>query len=180
MSNRISEIVDEIQYRHKLTHEQIANKIGYSRPYFTDAFKKGTSKKLIIALEKSFPEIVQNVLSEDAPTYQQKRLQSKLNGSREDVPVYNGSTTLGNITLFSDENKEQIAALAGIDKKLTCHVSRHTFANQMFQEFGVEGIGLISRALGHTTEATTRNYVLPLANEGISKKVSEFYSKIKK
>ena len=107
MSNRISEIVDEIQYRHKLTHEQIANKIGYSRPYFTDA-------------------------------------------------------------------------LAGIDKKLTCHVSRHTFANQMFQEFGVEGIGLISRALGHTTEATTRNYVLPLANDGISKKVSEFYSKIKK
>ena len=50
----------------------------------------------------------------------------------------------------------------------------------MFQEFGVEGIGLISRALGHTTEATTRNYVLPLANDGISKKVSEFYSKIKK
>ena len=111
MSNRISEIVDEIQYRQKLTHEQIANKIGYSRPYFTDALKKGTSKKLIIALEKSFPEIVQNVLSEDAPTYQQKRLQSKLNGSREDVPVYNGSTTLGNITLFSDENKEQIATL---------------------------------------------------------------------
>lgn len=127
MSNRISEIVDEIQYRQKLTHEQIANKIGYSRPYFTDALKKGTSKKLIIALEKSFPEIVQNVLSEDAPTFQQKRLQSKLNGSREDVPVYNGSTTLG-----------------------------------------------------HTTEATTRAYVLPLANDGISKKVSEFYSKIKR
>lgn len=50
----------------------------------------------------------------------------------------------------------------------------------MFQEFGMEGIGLISRALGHTTEATTRAYVLPLANDGISKKVSEFYSKIKK
>lgn len=59
MSNKISEIVDEIQFRHKLTQEQIAKRIGYSRPYFTDAVKKGTSKKLISALSKEFPETVQ-------------------------------------------------------------------------------------------------------------------------
>jgi len=165
----------------KLSQAEMADILGVSQQVYSN-IEAGKVKKVSAEVAKKYQDwaVTNNLVEEPTLTYQKSRLQSKLNGSREDVPVYNGSTTLGNITLFSDENKEQIAALAGIDKKLTCHVSRHTFANQMFQEFGMEGIGLISRTLGHTTEATTRNYVLPLANEGISKKVSEFYGKIKR
>ena len=43
----------------------------------------------------------------------------------------------------------------------------------------MEGIGLISRTLGHATEATTRSYVLPLANDGINKKSVSFIVRLR-
>ena len=60
MSNQIQKLVDRIQFELKLTHEQIAADIGYSRPYFTNALKKGTSKKLINALRETYNKRLQN------------------------------------------------------------------------------------------------------------------------
>jgi len=48
-SNILILIVDDIQYRLKLTHEDIAARLGYTRPYFTTALKKGGSDKLLKA-----------------------------------------------------------------------------------------------------------------------------------
>jgi len=126
------ELQDKIAYlkgaRIIKTLQDVANKTDYSKGTVS-AYVSGKtrpSKDFLTKFEDSYPEL-KNFVMGGQLTYQQKRHENKLNGNREDVPVYNGSTTLG-----------------------------------------------------HTTEATTRAYVLPLANDGISKKVSEFYSKIKK
>ena len=106
----------------------MADILGVSQQVYSN-IEAGKVKKVSAEVAKKYQDwaITNNLVEEPTLTYQKSRLESKLNGSREDVPVYNGSTTLG-----------------------------------------------------HTTEATTRVYVLPLANDGISKKVSEFYSKIKR
>lgn len=112
----------------KLSQAEMADILGVSQQVYSN-IEAGKVKKVSAEVAKKFQDwaVTNNLVEEPALTYRQSRHESKLNGNREDVPVYNGSTTLG-----------------------------------------------------HTTEATTRAYVLPLANDGISKKVSEFYSKIKR
>lgn len=112
----------------KLSQAEIADILGVSQQVYSN-IEAGKVKKVSAEVAKKYQDwaVTNNLVEEPTLTYRQSRHESKLNGNREDVPVYNGSTTLG-----------------------------------------------------HTTEATTRAYVLPLANDGISKKVSEFYSKIKR
>jgi integrase len=52
---------------------------------------------------------------------------------------------------------KEIAKLCGIDKTLTFHMSRHTFASQVCLSQGVP-IESVSRMLGHTDIATTQRY----------------------
>jgi integrase len=52
---------------------------------------------------------------------------------------------------------KQIAKLCGIDRILTFHVGRHTFATQVCLSQGVP-IESVSRMLGHTDIATTQRY----------------------
>lgn len=110
------ELQDKIAYlkgaRIIKTLQDVANKTDYSKGTVS-AYVSGKtrpSKDFLTKFEDSYPEL-KNFVMGGQLTYQQKRHENKLNGNREDVPVYNGSTTLGNITLFSDENKEQIATL---------------------------------------------------------------------
>lgn len=63
MSNELGEIIDEIKFRNKLTIEDIAFRIGYSRAHLTKIKNKGGSKKAIEALAKEFPEITQSVIN---------------------------------------------------------------------------------------------------------------------
>ena len=55
-----------------------------------------------------------------------------------------------------NKNLKVLAALAGIDKPLTCHIARHTFAT-MSLENGIP-IETVSKVLGHTQLKTTQIY----------------------
>lgn len=52
---------------------------------------------------------------------------------------------------------KEIAVLCGINKPLTCHVARYTFATTVTLQNGVP-IEPISRMLGHTNIRTTQIY----------------------
>lgn len=55
-----------------------------------------------------------------------------------------------------NEYLAEIADLCGIDKKLTTHISRHTFANVYLNAGG--DINILARILGHSTVNSTRKY----------------------
>jgi site-specific recombinase XerD len=52
---------------------------------------------------------------------------------------------------------KEVAKLCGIDKALSFHQSRHTFASQVCLSQGVP-IESVSKMLGHTDIATTQRY----------------------
>jgi integrase len=62
-------------------------------------------------------------------------------------------TSLTNINL----TLKKMAKLCGIDKTLSFHASRHTFASQVCLSQGVP-IESVSQMLGHTDIATTQRY----------------------
>lgn len=61
MSNEADKLISEIQYKTGLSLEEIADKIGYSRPYLNNVKLKGGGKKVIGVLREKFAEILQNV-----------------------------------------------------------------------------------------------------------------------
>lgn len=72
-----------------------------------------------------------------------------------------------------NEYLKEIAAIAGIDKNLTMHLARHTFATTITLSNGVP-IETVSKMLGHTKLATTQIYAKVLEN-----KVSADMNKLK-
>ena len=61
---------------------------------------------------------------------------------------------------------KEIADVCGIEKNLTCHVARHTFATLMLS-LGVS-MESVSRMLGHTNIKTTQIYAR-ITNQKVSK-----------
>lgn len=61
MSNTLSDLIDEIQFKSKKTLEEIADIIGYSRPHLNKQKLKGDNKKLEGILREKFKNILQNV-----------------------------------------------------------------------------------------------------------------------
>ena len=70
---------------------------------------------------------------------------------------------------------KEIADVCGIEKNLTCHVARHTFATLMLN-LGVS-IESVSRMLGHTNIKTTQIYAR-LSIERIGKEMNELSDKL--
>ncbi len=64
MSNKLRDIVYEIQYKLDLTLEQVAEKIGYDRTYLSKAINKGVEGKLLATLKRVFAD----VLDKEKPT----------------------------------------------------------------------------------------------------------------
>ena len=62
---------------------------------------------------------------------------------------------------------KEIADLCGIEKELTFHIARHTFATTILLSNGV-AMESVSKMLGHTNIKTTQHYAKIL-----NKKVSE-------
>jgi site-specific recombinase XerD len=56
-----------------------------------------------------------------------------------------------------NEYLKEIAALCGINKSMTCHVARHTFATKITLQNGVP-IETVSKMLGHINIRTTQIY----------------------
>ncbi len=60
MVNRVNEILDIIQYKKKYTMEDIASEIGVTRQALYDARRKGTSRKILFALENKYSDILKD------------------------------------------------------------------------------------------------------------------------
>lgn len=74
MSNKLKEIIYEIQYKQNLTLEEIAKKIGYAPTYLSKAMNKGVEGKLLAALLSEFSGILDKAkpkvsLSDKAQVY---------------------------------------------------------------------------------------------------------------
>ena len=83
MTNKIENIVKEIQFKTDQSLEQIAATIGYSRPHLNKAKNSGVEGKVLEALKNKYKEILQNV-----PTpYTEQRLKQK-NADKADVLDY--------------------------------------------------------------------------------------------
>jgi len=66
LSNQLTILLDEIQFRKNITLEEIAETIGYSRPYLTSAKNSGReNKKLIGIIKETYSEILQNGTGKD-------------------------------------------------------------------------------------------------------------------
>lgn len=63
--NKLREIVKEIQYKKKMTVEQVAESIGYSRVHLTKEMKKGENGPLLKLLLDKHGDILQNVSREE-------------------------------------------------------------------------------------------------------------------
>jgi len=73
-----------------------------------------------------------------------------------------------------DENNTEIADICGIEKNLTCHIARHTFATTVTLTNGVP-IKTVSKMLGHKNLQTTQIY-----SKVIDKKIAEDMGALKK
>ena len=100
MSKALRDIIAEIQFRLKLTQEEIAERIGYSRPYLTNAIKNNSTGKILDTINREFSEILQYVpreteASEPEPTYIARRRDSKLKSSPFLVPFVSRKAQAG-------------------------------------------------------------------------------------
>lgn len=73
---------------------------------------------------------------------------------------------------------KRVAILAGINKVITFHIARHTFAQLMKEHQASKGqsnIYIIQQALGHADVRTTQIYLDSLEDEAVNKEVEEMF-----
>lgn len=97
------------------------------------------------------------------------------------IEKYRGETLDGKLfpmmrNLVLNKHLKEIAKECGIDRNLTYHQSRHTFASVVCISQGVP-IESVSRAMGHKNISTTQHYA-KVTNEKISQDVDAFSSAI--
>jgi DNA-binding XRE family transcriptional regulator len=93
-----------------LNQSEMADLIGVGFRTYQEIEKSGEIKKAEV-LTKVTHILAQSLASQPEEPYHTKRLKRKNESSSADVPVFNGSTSLGNITMYNDERKEVIATL---------------------------------------------------------------------
>lgn len=72
-----------------------------------------------------------------------------------------------------NEKLREIAKLAKIDKKISTHVSRHTFAKQAIKKG--TNIQAVQDALGHSSIKQTQGYLADLNTDELDKAFDGFY-----
>lgn len=98
------------------------------------------------------------------------------------VTKYRGTTKDGKLLPVLSNQKmnaylKEIATLCGIDKNITFHLARHTFATTITLSQGVP-IESVSKMLGHTNIQTTQIYAR-ITNDKISRDMAVLSSKMK-
>ncbi len=113
-SNEIEEILNIIQFKTGKTLEEIAEDIGYSRPYLNNVKLQGNApSKILGRLKDKYSEILQKVpretnLSEPEPDYLKQRRDHKNGTNEKAIPMYFGNTRAGTIQVYSDDPEMQV------------------------------------------------------------------------
>lgn len=93
-------------------------------------------------------------------------------------PVSDPFERLRKVSIFNvivNRNLKVIAGLAGIDKKLSTHIARHTFASQLMTV--TDSIHVIKEALAHSDYRTTQIYLKSLDNSFLDKEMEKLYGR---
>lgn len=81
---------------------------------------------------------------------------------------------VGTFNTIVNRNLKLVAALCGIDKTLTMHIARHTFASHLRDV--TDSIHAIKEALGHTHYRTTEEYLNSLDEKITDVEVGKLYN----
>ena len=126
MSKNLKEIIAEIQFRYNVTQEEIAQKLGYSRPYLTKVINEGKDGKVLDKIRRAYPEIVpkntESKIVEPDPSQGQNSYSviEKLAESNRLIAESNNNGSIG-LKIIADANKvlvESNAALTSTVNKM--------------------------------------------------------------
>lgn len=118
--------------------------------------RKKTGQKLTIRWEKCMEEIAGRYRSESSPYL----LHLIMPGGNERTQYHNMSHTV-------NRSLKTISGMLGLDVPLTMYVARHSWAS-VAKSRNIP-MSVISKAMGHDSEATTRIYILSLDTSEIDK-----------
>lgn len=121
---------------------------GEMKTLTTDNFKLQNDDKEWIDKDRNKTSIKAEILFSAIPHLIIDKYRGKLIGKKL-LPIPSNQK-------MNDYLKE-IAAIAGVNKNLTCHVARHTFATSVTLTKGVP-LESVSKMLGHTNTVTTQIY----------------------
>ena len=110
--------------------------------------QKSFDGKLWIMKKRQKTDVQSNILLLDTP----KRILDKYKGMHVEISCYRSSAIKG-----LNSYLKEIADLCGIEKHLTFHLARHTFATTVTLAKGVP-METVSKMLGHTSIRTTQIY----------------------
>lgn len=80
---------------------------------------------------------------------------------------------IDSLNVVVNRNLKMVADLAGIKKKLTFHIARHTFAYHLKNKS--DNIHVIKDSLGHSRSSTTEQYLQALDDERLDKEMDKLY-----
>lgn len=95
----------------------------------------------------------------------------------EDAEIWDNKK--GSINAMVNTYLKRLSILAGIEKNISFHVARHTFADLLKKyqsEKGKSDIYLIQEALGHSDVKTTETYLGTLGNDEVNTQVNEMFA----
>lgn len=113
---RIAEVIKTIQYRTnpKLTVEEIADRISYSRQRLQSLMKEGDSKKAYDKLQAEFKDILNDMTTATkTPTFE-----VKTNGSEKDAVIRTQVNTVHTLAETTKSQQETISKLTDLVSRL--------------------------------------------------------------
>ncbi|GAB5519487.1 MAG: site-specific integrase [Rhodothermales bacterium] len=157
---RFGDIAEMTQGRILLSEdEQVPDRLVY--------FAGKTGKRHSIAITPPALEILSHYLREGAAS--DAFVFPMLEGYDLSTPKKLHNAKASRNTL-ANKHLKQIAKLAAIDKKVTFHIARHSFADAMRSEEGWS-VYEISKALGHSSITQTERYLKSFDDEALDKRM---------
>lgn len=90
-----------------------------------------------------------------------------------DLPLAIILKKIKSTTVVVNINLKKIAKMVGIEKSLSTHVARHTFASIASRK--VKDIMVVSKLLGHSSVVTTQGYIASLSDKEIDSALEKIY-----
>lgn len=129
-------------------------------------------KHLEVAVNPTLDNIIRKYIDTEG-----KRLFPFIDEKPEDPELWENKKNSVNVMVNS--YLKRVSILAGIEKDVTFHVARHTFADLLKKyqsEKGKSDIYLIQEALGHSDVKTTETYLGTLGNDEVNTQVNEMFA----